>query len=114
MKTFIILISLMLCVECSADTWVATAYCPCVRCCGKSDGITASGKKAQQNHTIACNWLKFGSKVKIDGKTYTVEDRGAVSHFGSFTRHLKRVDIFFASHSEALRFGRRNVEVTIL
>lgn len=34
-------------------TVVATAYCPCVKCCGKSDGITASGVKARENRTIA-------------------------------------------------------------
>ena len=28
------------------EEYVITAYCHCVKCCGKSDGITASGEKA--------------------------------------------------------------------
>lgn len=97
-----------------AETWTATAYCACKRCCGKSDGITASGRKATENRTVAVNWLRFGTRLLIDGKTYVVEDRGAVSHFGSKKKPKKRVDIYFLSHAEALRFGRRNVEVKVI
>lgn len=97
-----------------ADPWVATAYDACVPCCGKADGITASGKKGRAGHTVAVNWLPFGTKVKINGKVYEVEDRGARSHFGSRDDHKKRVDIFMGSHAEAREFGRRVVEVEIL
>jgi len=93
------------------ETWEATAYCACVKCCGKTDGITASGKKATPGKTVAVNWLPFGTRLVIDGKEYTVQDRGAVSHFGSKTNPKKRVDIYFASHQEAREFGRRNVNV---
>ena len=43
----------------------------------------------------------------IDGHIYTAEDTGGA--IGG-----KRVDIFFSSHSEALQFGRRSVEVSIM
>ena len=69
----------------------ATAYCSCKKCCGKSDGITASGKKAKEG-TIACNWLPFGTKLRIAPRASnskieaswhypigTVLDRGAKS-----------------------------------
>lgn len=55
----------------------ATGYCPCKQCCGKTNGITASGVKATANHTVAMNSnYKFGTKIEIKGMgTYTVEDR---------------------------------------
>lgn len=97
-----------------AEEWVATAYCACVRCCGKTDGITASGKVAQAGHTVAVNWLPFGTVVRINGKEYRVEDRGAVSHFGSRKKPKKRVDIYMASHAEALAWGKRTVNVEVM
>jgi 3D (Asp-Asp-Asp) domain-containing protein len=99
---------------CQAEQWIATAYCPCKACCGKSDGITASGVKAKQGITCAINWLPFGTLVSVDGETYIVEDRGARSDFGDKKHHNKHVDIFFNKHSDAKKFGRRVVEVEVL
>lgn len=98
----------------SPSTWHITAYCGCKRCCGKSDGITASGRKATQGRTVAINWLPFGSRVKIGPKVYIVEDRGAKSLFGTKNRPIKHADIFFDSHEEARRFGSRYMNVEIL
>lgn len=99
----------------NSEEWVATAYCPCAKCCGKSPqnplyGITASGKKAKPG-IVACNWLPFGTKMKIDGRNYTVQDRGAKSIFGDKDRHEKRVDIYFEYHHQALAYGVRKVRV---
>ena len=102
---------LLLCSPAYAEEWIASAYCPCIKCCGKTDGITASGIKAKPNHTVAVNWLPFGTVLKINGKKYYVEDRGARSVFGDKLNHKKRLDIFFASHKEALNFGKQKVEV---
>ena len=57
------------------EEYVITAYCPCTKCCGKSDGITASGEKAVEGVTIAAdtNILPFGTKVIIDGNEFTVQ-----------------------------------------
>lgn len=97
-----------------AEQWTATAYDVCQACCGKVDGITASGKRAVVGRTVAVNWLPFGTRLRIDGHEYRVEDRGALSHFGSKKNPKKRVDILMASHAEALRFGKKAVEVEIL
>jgi 3D (Asp-Asp-Asp) domain-containing protein len=94
------------------EQWTATAYCSCRECCGKSDGITASGKKARDGY-IACNWLPIGTLVIIDGKPYRVMDRGAKSEFGDKKHHLKRVDIWMSSHKKALQYGRKTVTVSI-
>ncbi|HUD08518.1 MAG TPA: 3D domain-containing protein, partial [Candidatus Saccharimonadales bacterium] len=56
----------------------ASAYTAAADECGKSDGITASGKKVQANHTLACpKQYQLGTKIEIDGMgTYVCEDRG--------------------------------------
>ena len=94
--------------------WIATAYCRCRECTGDGDGITASGARAAVGRTVAINWLPFGKRVRINGKVYVVEDRGAVSHFGSRKHPKKRVDIFMADHQTALRWGRRYVKLEVL
>lgn len=92
-----------------SQIFVLTAYCPCEKCCGKTDGITASGVKAVEGVTIAADTsvLPFGTKVIIDGNTYIVQDRGGAVKGN-------RIDVFFDSHEKALQFGRQTKEVTIL
>ena len=103
-----------------AENWKITAYCACIKCCGKSDAITASGKKASPNHTVALNWLPFGTKVLIGNRQYVVEDRGAESLFGTYyhrkgqKNEIKHIDIFMDSHSTARAFGVRYQEVKVL
>lgn len=85
-----------------------TAYCACMQCCGKTNGITASGTKATANHTIAApSTFKFGTKVVINGITYTVEDRGGAIQGN-------RIDIYMNSHAEALAWGVRYLQVDVL
>lgn len=84
-----------------------TAYCSCSKCCGKRTGRTASGTKATAGRTIAApKNFKFGTKLKINGKEYTVEDRG-----GAIKGN--RIDIFVGSHSAALRWGVRYLPVEV-
>lgn len=82
-----------------------TFYCPCAKCCGKDDGITASGAPAQVNHTVANGSLPFGARVQIDGVTYTVEDRGVGSD---------QFDIFVAGHQEAYDRGLYYTDVYLV
>ena len=83
-------------------TYKLTAYCSCSKCCGKSDGITASGTKATAGRTVAAKGFAFGTKLMINGETYIVEDRGVGSGV---------IDIYFDSHSEALSFGVQYAKV---
>jgi len=85
-----------------------TAYCSCKKCCGKTDGITASGTKVTAGKTIAApSRFAFGTQLEIDGHIYTVEDRG-----GAIKGN--RIDIYFNSHKEALAFGVKNREVFLI
>ncbi len=84
--------------------FIVTAYCPCIKCCGKTNGITASGKQATQGITIATSkQYAFGTKMEIQGYgIYEVQDRGGAIQGD-------KIDIFFNSHDEALKFGRRTL-----
>ena len=85
-----------------------TAYCPCTYCCGEwADGITATGVKAQANHTIAVDpdVIPLGSWVLIGEDWYRAEDTGA------FCGNI--IDIYFDDHEEAKAFGRRTAVVYV-
>lgn len=85
-----------------------TAYCSCKKCCGKTNGITASGTRATANHTIAApSNFAIGTKLKINGNVYTVEDRG-----GAIKGN--RIDIYVNSHAEALSWGVKYLTVEVL
>lgn len=81
-------------------TFNISHYDACYQCCGKTDGITASGIKATPNHTIAApKEYPFGTNIEIDGIMYTVEDRG-----GNINGNC--IDIYVSSHEEARQKGR--------
>lgn len=90
-------------------TVTATAYCACMKCCGKTDGITATGTKATAGRTIAVNpnVIPYGTQVIINGNTYVAEDCGGAIKGND-------VDIFFNTHEEALIFGRQVLTAYIL
>ena len=88
-----------------------SAYCACVRCCGKSNGITSSGAKATEWYTVAAgSGYPIGTVIYIpaladkpNGGWFVVQDRGgAISN--------NRIDIYMGSHQAAINFGRRNLE----
>lgn len=77
---------------------------------GGSNGgrVTASGTTPTEGRTIAMGRAyPFGTKVKILGHIYTVEDRGGA--IGN-----KSVDLFMNSQSKAIQFGRKYIPVEIL
>ena len=91
-----------------SQTFTVTGYCPCEKCCGKTDGKTASGKKATANHTIAApSKYAFGTKFVLDGYgTFYVEDRG-----GAIKNN--RLDRYFDTHQEALNWGKKTCTGTV-
>ena len=85
------------------QTFTVTAYCPCEKCCGAyANGYTATGEKATQGVTIAADpdVLPMGTKIELDGHTYTVQDTG-----GAIAGN--RLDLYFDNHEDALRWGVR-------
>lgn len=90
-------------------TVIATAYCPCTDCCGKTDGITATGTTATAGRTIAVDpsVIPYGTEVIINGNTYVAEDCGDAIEGNT-------IDIYFDTHAEALNFGRQTLTAYIL
>lgn len=101
--------------------FVLTAYCSCEKCCGEyalnrpidENGNeivkTASGAIAKANYTIAADTsvLPFGTKVRINGHSYEVQDRG-----GAIKN--KRIDVYFADHESAKKFGKQKKTVFLV
>lgn len=108
----------------------ATAYCPCGECCNwrrswlglgppviasgpsrgrpKAVGITASGTRARRG-TVAADLsvLPFGTVLYVPGYGWgRVEDTGA-------SIRGQAIDLFFDSHDDALRWGRRRIRVEV-
>lgn len=84
-------------------TVTVTAYCPCRKCCGAyADGFTATGAKATQGVTIATDpdVIPLGTEVEIDGHVYIAQDVGGAINGN-------RIDLYFESHEDALRWGVR-------
>ena len=87
-----------------------TAYCNCSKCCGKwAGGPTKSGTMPKQNRTIAVDpkVIPLGSKVIINGITYIAEDTGSAIK-------NKKIDVYFDSHKEALKFGVQYAKVYVV
>ena len=92
----------------TSGKYKVTAYCSCIKCCGKTNGITASGTMATANRTVAApSSFAFGTKIVMNGQTYVVEDRGGAIQGN-------RIDLYMNSHSEALAWGVRYLDVEVL
>ena len=96
------------------QVFVLTAYCPCEKCCGKdlddpAYGITSTGTVATQGRTIAVypSQIPYGSTVLVDGVEYIAEDCG-----GAIKEN--RLDIYYDSHQDALEWGVRYCEVSVI
>jgi 3D (Asp-Asp-Asp) domain-containing protein len=92
---------------------LVTAYCPCEKCCGEySDGQTASGHDIQPGDAFVAADRKypFGTEMVIAGynnnRPVKVLDRG-----GAIKGN--RLDVFFASHQQALEWGVRYRDVKV-
>jgi 3D (Asp-Asp-Asp) domain-containing protein len=90
-----------------------TAYCPCPSCCGEySDGITANGHEILPGDTFvaADRRYSFDTEMLIPGYSNSqpvkVLDRGGVIKGN-------RLDVFFATHQEALQWGVQYLEVHV-
>jgi 3D (Asp-Asp-Asp) domain-containing protein len=90
-----------------------TAYCPCPLCCGEySDGQTACGHEIVPGDVFVAADKKysFGTEMLVagynGGKPVKVLDRGGAIRGD-------RLDVFFASHQEALEWGVRYLDVKI-
>ncbi len=75
----------------------------------KKVGITSSGAKAKKG-TIAADtrYYPYGTKMIIPGY-----GKGVVKDTGSAIKGPSRIDIYFRSRKQALRWGRQKVPVKV-
>ena len=99
--------------------FIATAYCPCEKCCGvwaskrpldengKPIVYGAGGEVLRQGVSVAADTSIYpmGTLLEIEGMgTYCVQDRG-----GAIKEN--RIDIYFDNHREAVKFGKQTIRV---
>ncbi len=89
---------------------VITAYSSREEETDETPFITAAGTKVRPG-IVAANWLPLGTKIRIPAlfgnQVFTVEDR-------MHARMNGRVDVWFSTTDEALRFGTQVARVEIL
>ena len=86
-----------------------TYYCACEQCCGKNDGITASGEKVQEGITVAADTSKlpFGTKIYIQGIGWrTVQDKGGAVKGN-------KLDIYISSHNDPMPYNVQSLDVWV-
>lgn len=101
--------------EVKYETYEITAYTSGYESTGKKPshpqyGITASGERVKENYTIACpRSMDFGTEIYIPyfDNVFVCKDRG-----GAITGN--RIDVYIEDLSEALEFGRQDLDVQIL
>lgn len=93
------------------DNVTVTHYDCCVECCGKDNGITASGLKATPGVTVAVDpdVIPLGADVLVDYgdgdiKYYRADDVGGAVKGN-------HIDLCVSSHQEAVELGRKTATV---
>lgn len=91
------------------EVWI-TAYSSTPEETDDSPFVTASGSRVRDG-ILAANFLPFGAEVQIPetfgDKIFVVEDR--MHH-----RKTNNIDVWMASKSEALEFGRQYATIVVL
>jgi 3D (Asp-Asp-Asp) domain-containing protein len=93
---------------------VITAYNSDIAQTDDDPCTTANGFNVCQHNqedTIAANFLKFGTKVKIPAlfgeRIFVVRDR-------MNSKHANRVDVWMKTHADAINFGVKTAEIQVV
>lgn len=96
--------------------FMITAYCACEKCCeqwalNRPNGVVygASGIELIPYRSIAVDpsVIPLGATVCIDGEEYFAHDTG-----GAIKGN--RIDVYFPTHEEALKWGIRHYDVVLI
>ncbi len=92
----------------SLGLFITSGYCTC-ELCSSGENITFGGTVPQANHTVSADLdlLPLNTKIIINDIVYTVEDKGS-SVAGN------HIDIYYASHEEAVAHGVQEAEVFLV
>ncbi|MBU0629744.1 MAG: 3D domain-containing protein [Candidatus Margulisbacteria bacterium] len=90
-------------------TVTSTAYNSLPNQTDDTPWITAMGTRCREG-VVASNFLPLGTKVMIKGfgkRIFVVEDR-------MHTRFSDRIDVWFRGYSEAVNYGKRDIDFYIV
>lgn len=92
-------------------TFRVSYYCTCARCCGKSDGITASGRAAVPYYSVAVDptVIPLGTTLYIDFGDSVMRQVRADDTGGNIKGN--KIDICVNDHEEAQKLGICNADV---
>lgn len=74
---------------------------------GNGDGLTASGVVGTPYYTCASDDLPIGTKLRINGEIWEVQDR-----FGG--GHCNRLDLLMDTKAHCYEWGRKFIDVEII
>ena len=94
---------------------IATAYCPCAKCCGKgSPGITKTGRSAWlPGVAVDPSIIPLGSHIDIPGYNRNNNGSWVLCDDTGGKIKGKRIDVRFKTHEEAKRWGRREITIRV-
>ena len=88
--------------------FIVTAYCNGSCCCGKWSGSPCkNGEYPQQGITVACDTNVIPLNSNIENEGYGIRK---CQDTGSKIKNF-RLDLYFSSHQEALKFGKKTLKV---
>lgn len=95
----------------SLGSFSVTHYCTCSACCGKSDGVTASGRAAVPYYTIAVDpsVIPLGTVCYLDYGDGVLHECRADDTGGAVVGH--KLDLCVGDHETALQYGIRTATV---
>lgn len=101
------------------EEYTFTGYCGCEICCGewaknRGEVVTgAAGTELIPGYSCANNVFPLGTILtSADGTQYRVDDRTA--KFVNDKYNGKIIDVYFADHESALKFGKQIVWVEVI
>lgn len=95
---------------------MVTGYCPCKTCCGpQAHGVTSTGDNAWVLNGVAADpqLLPYRTRLRIPGVGIREVDDTGGGMRRSAKKRVTHIDVRFASHKEAKRFGRKWLKIKI-
>ncbi|MBQ1577305.1 MAG: 3D domain-containing protein [Oscillospiraceae bacterium] len=97
----------------SLGSFSVTHYCPCVQCCGKSDGVTASGRNVVPYYSVAVDpsVIPLGSIIYLDYGDGVLHECRADDTGGAVRGY--KLDLCVGDHQTAVQYGVRTATVYV-
>lgn len=94
-------------------SFTVTHYCPCSLCCGKSDGVTASGRSVVPYYSVAVDpkVIPLGTVVYLDYGDGVLHEARADDTGGAVRGY--KLDLCVGDHQTAVQYGIRTATVYV-